>query len=445
MSINERRQRVEVVSSGPVALTVGGFYELLKQNGVKRAYILFRSSKFESSHPELLAPIVEFLRSSKDFAGHEAIFIGREEGIDTLFFAFIHCTSRGLAQGGLRFKSYSDLDALLRDGLRLARGMTRKNALARLWWGGGKGIMPLPLDSNHELTNQERRKYFEAYGRFVASLNGLYYTAEDMGTSPADMEAVHCFNRFTTCIPKEIGGSGNPSEFTALGVFNAMRAAWKVIAGAENLKAVRVAVQGVGHVGLPLVKLLLESQANVWVADTPEKLRELTQLGLLPARVNLVAAPESIYDLDVDVFSPCWQGAVINSRTIPRLKARLVCGAANNILREPEDADRLRARAIEYVPDFVCNRMGIVNCADEWMGYIPEDVRQASSNVFADTIAIFARARQLNITTARAADQLADAAARESNPLFGNRASRILQYLVMSDWAKVDELVLSAA
>lgn len=426
-------------------LTVAEFYWRMKRQGVRRAYVIFRNGELELSHPELLAPVAKFLRSSKDFARHEAIFIGREDGIDTLLFAFIHDTTRGLAQGGLRFQKYDRLGELLSDGLRLSQGMTRKNALAGLWWGGGKGIMPLPLGGGAADSPRERRAYFMAYGRFVASLNGIYYTAEDMGTSPADMEAVHCVNRFTTCIPREIGGSGNPSEFTALGVFNAMRAAWKVISGSESLEDVSVAVQGVGHVGLPLVKSLAGAGARVHVADLPERLAECRRVGSMPQGVIDVADPESVYGLDVDIFSPCWRGAVINPQTIPELRARLVCGAANNILSDPADAERLRERGIEYVPDFVCNRMGIVNCADEWMGYLPEDVQRAAGKVYHDTFAIFERARQLDITTAAAADLLADEAAQEVHPLFGMRGWRILEYLLKADWAGVHASALTAA
>jgi glutamate dehydrogenase/leucine dehydrogenase len=434
-----------VTSGHASGVTVEEFYQRMKRQGLWRAYAIYRDGRLELSHPELMVPVGEFLRTSKDFAGHEAVFIGREDGVDTLFFAFVHCTKRGLAQGGLRFQKYDGLADLLSDGLRLAQGMTRKNALAGLWWGGGKGIMPLPLEGGAANSPDDRRAYFMAYGRFVASLNGLYYTAEDMGTSSADMEAVHCVNRFTTCIPRELGGSGNPSEFTALGVFNGMRAAWKFISGDESLEGVSVAVQGVGHVGLPLVSALAGAGARVYIADVPGRLEELRRSGSLPQGVVEVADPASVYALDVDIFSPCWRGAVINPQTIPALKARLVCGAANNILSDPADAERLSERGVEYVPDFVCNRMGIVNCADEWMGYLPEDVQGAAGKVYQDTLDIFERARRLGITTAAAADQLADEAAQETHPLFGMRGRRILEYLLKGDWAGVTFPALTAA
>jgi glutamate dehydrogenase/leucine dehydrogenase len=410
----------------------------MEQFAIKRAFIIYRDGRFISSHPEVLGSVQEFLETSNDFDEHEGIFIGREDGIETLFFAFVHNTKRGLAQGGLRFLKYDNIGSLLTDGLRLSRGMTRKNALAGLWWGGGKGIMPLPVGCQEAVQDPvQRQRLFAAYGRFVASLDGLYYTAEDMGTSPEDMKAVHSVNRFTTCIPPELGGSGNPSPFTARGVFRAMEAAWAVLKGAKNLRGVKVAVQGGGNVGAPLICELSDSGAEVWVADIPASRKRLEELTNGRPNVHIIENPDDVYDLEVDIFSPCWRGAVINKETIPRLKAKLICGAANNILSEDADADRLVARGIEYVPDYVCNRMGIVNCADEWMGYLPEDVSQAADRVYPDTLKIFEYARGMKITTAEAADQLADKAAADLHPIMGHRGRRIIEHLLVTDWAGI--------
>jgi leucine dehydrogenase len=293
----------------------------MKEFDIVRAFIIWRDHRLIVSHPQILGPLQRFLTTSQDFDQHEGIFIGREAGIETVFFAFVHDTRRGLAQGGLRFGWYPNIAALLTDGLRLSRGMTFKNALAGLWWGGGKGIMPLPPGYTHpdQITDpEERKRLFEAYGRFVASLNGLYYTAEDMGTSTEDMKAVHSLNRFTTCIPPEIGGSGNPSPFTARGVLRAMEAAWKVLSGSKSLRDVRVAVQGAGNVGMPLIGELSDAGAEVWVADIPASRKRLEQFTQGRPRVYIIDNPDDVYDLEVDVFSPCWRGAVINAQTIPR-------------------------------------------------------------------------------------------------------------------------------
>ena len=419
--------------------TVEEFHDQLLEAEIHRAYVIFENGEFTLSHPKLLAPIQAFFEVSQDFAEHEAVFIGREDGIATLFFAVVHNTRRGLAQGGLRFKPYDSLADVLVDNLRLAHGMTRKNSLAGLWWGGGKGVVPqtegLRTAAFRDLESPERLALFGAYGRFVASLGGVYYTAEDVGTKTSDMNALHSQNRFTTCIGAEHGGSGNPSPFTARGVFRGMQAGWSFLTGSDDLNAVRVVVQGVGNVGGFLIEDLLDAGAQVWVSDIDRE--ALAQLKSRRPRIEVVDEPESIYDLDVDVLAPCAIGAVVNQRTIPRLKVKLVCGAANNILAEPADAERLRERGIAYVPDYLCNRMGVTNCCDENFGYLREDVEVAAERVYPDTLRVLRHAERHEITTSDAADQLADLAACELHPMIGHRGRRIIDHLISSDWAEV--------
>ncbi|MEZ0374973.1 MAG: class I tRNA ligase family protein, partial [Candidatus Sericytochromatia bacterium] len=418
-------------------LSLPDFTETLQRAGIYRGFILYENGQFQLSHPKILAPLQAFLELSQDFANHEGIFFGREDGLDAVFWAFVHDTRRGLAQGGLRFAPYACVADVLVDGMRLSQGMTRKNALAGLNWGGGKGIMTLPSQYSHPsqfAAGAERRAYFEAYGRFVASLGGIYYTAEDVGTNTADMAAILSQNRFTTCIPADHGGSGNPSPFTARGVLRAMQAAWLSLTGSDSLAGVKVAVQGTGNVGGPLIRYLDDLGADVYVSDVNAASLE----AILAERPNLhrVADPAAIFDTDAEIFAPCAIGAQVNVETIPRLQVKLVCGAANNILREPEaDAERLRARGIAFVPDFVCNRMGIVNCADEWQGYLAWDVRLAAERVFPDTLRVFKYARSRYSTTTQAANDLADMAASELHPLLGHRGRRIIDHLLMSRWA----------
>jgi glutamate dehydrogenase/leucine dehydrogenase len=424
--------------------TVRRFYDGMVEEGIHRAYVVYADGNFVSSHARLTEGVRSFLASSPDFAGHEAVFIGREPGLGTLFFAFIHSTGRGLAQGGLRFKKYAGLTELLADGLRLAQGMSRKSALAGLWWGGGKGIISVPFDVDDaaELDSSLRRSYFEAYGRFIASLGGVYYTAEDAGTTKEDMAAVLSQNRYTTCIPERLGGSGNPSPYTALGVVRAMQAAWGVMRGSEQLSGLKVAVQGVGNVGEALVRLLSQAGARVLMADVADpaiRLR-LERLRAEVANVECVDDPDSIYDAEVDVFAPCLtQGAIINRETIPRLRAALVCGATNNILAEPlQDAKLLAERGIAFVPDYVCGRMGIINCADEWMGYLEEDTLHAVEGVYQATKQVFDLARHHGVTTTEAAHQLADEALREGHPLprLRGRGQRIIKHLIETGWTE---------
>ncbi|MDF1662606.1 MAG: class I tRNA ligase family protein, partial [Planctomycetota bacterium] len=414
--------------------TVADLHDLLKSEGITRAYIIFENGEFTLSH-RCLSPIQSFFELSQDFARHEGVFIGREDGLETLFFAFVHDTRRGLSQGGLRFKEYKNAAELLVDGLRLAQGMTRKNALAGLWWGGGKGIMPVTPAIAHAAkrgklepdTAALRHKLFQAYGRFIASLGGIYYTAEDMGTTTADMKAILSHNRFTTCIPAAIGGSGNPSPYTAQGVFRAMQAGWAFIEGSPDLTGVKVAVQGAGNVGAPLIKKLIQAGATVFVCDINQ--------GLLDAITEAcptvtITPPDGIFDLPVDIFAPCAIGAQVNKKTIPRLKVKLVCGAANNILKEADDAELLRKRGITFVPDYLCNRMGIVNCADEWHGYLEDDVRITAERVYPDTLRVLKHAKSRGITTTQSADELADAAASVLHPLIGHRGRRIMDHMI---------------
>ncbi|MCP3956571.1 MAG: class I tRNA ligase family protein [bacterium] len=415
--------------------SVEDFHDLLAEEGVNHAFLISENGEITLSHPRLLKPVKAFFELSQDFDDHEGVFIGREDGIPTLFFAFVHDTRRGLAQGGLRFNGYENLADILVDGLRLARGMTRKNALAGLWWGGGKGIVAITesIRTPEYLTEgtEKRLELFRAYGRFIASLGGIYYTAEDVGTKTSDMNAILGQNRFTTCVGGELGGSGNPSPATARGVFVAMQAAWRFLTGTDDLAGAGVAVQGVGNVGGPLVALLDDAGAQVWVTDIDT--RALEDLKRERPRIEIVEN-DVIFDLDVDVFAPCAIGAQINARTIPRLKVRLICGAANNILEEDADAERLRQRGIAYVPDYLCNRMGITNCADEWQGYLRRDVELAAERVYPDTLRVLKHARGQMITTATAADQLADIAACELHPMIGHRGRRIGDQLIASRW-----------
>ncbi len=415
--------------------SVEELHDLLAEQGVTRAFVVSENGEITLSHPRLLAPVKAFFELSQDFANHEGVFIGREDGIPTLFFAFVHDTRRGLAQGGLRFKPYDSLADVLVDGLRLAQGMTRKNALAGLWWGGGKGIVAAAeaVRTPEYLTEStpERLAMFRAYGRFIASLGGIYYTAEDVGTKTSDMNAILGQNRFTTCVGGELGGSGNPSPATARGVFVAMQAAWRFLTGTDDLAGVRVAVQGVGNVGGPLVALLDDAGARIWVTDIDT--RALETLASQRPGIEVVSG-DAIFDLDVDVFAPCAIGAQVNERTIPRLKVKLICGAANNILGEDADAERLRQRGIAYVPDYLCNRMGITNCADEWQGYLPGDVELAAERVYPDTLRVLKHARGQMITTAAAADQLADIAACELHPMLGHRGRRLIDALMAHGW-----------
>lgn len=383
--------------------------------------------------------IAEFLTAdTRDVAEHEAVLLGVGPSSGALFGAVIHSTRRGQAQGGVRHWAYPSLEAFLRDGLRLSQGMTRKNALAHLWWGGGKGLIARGSDErSHE--PGFRRALYREYGSFVSGLRGCYVTAEDVGTGPADMAEVADTTRFATCIPVERGGSGNPSAMTAAGVACAIDAALEF---EDRTPAdLRFAVQGGGNVGNALVAELLSRRAGrIVVSETDGE-----RAGALrsawegrPVEVRCADVDDhSILAEPCDVLAPCALGGVLNPKTIPEVQARVVCGAANNPLEDTlRDAAALADRGITAVPDFVANRMGIVVCANEQYGNVRDDPdlarhldRAWEGGIHQTTLRLLADAREHGITPQQAAIRRADALARELHPVWSHRGRRIIASL----------------
>lgn len=453
-------------TSSPLGrLSPAAFRRFLAAAGIRRFFLAWDDAAGEvrASHPEL-APLAGMLGADRrDFDRHEGVFVQVAPDTGVLQGAFIHRTCRGQAAGGVRFWRYDTVEDYLRDGLRLARGMTHKNALAGLWWGGGKGVMvdegtgggggsaPGEGSRGAAAARRRRRRIYEEYGELLSSLRGCYVAAEDAGTAVADMAAVFRRTRFTTCIPPALGGSGNPSGPTARGVVRGMEAALAHL-GRGDLAGKTVAVQGLGHVGGPLVGLLRErGVARVVGSDLdPARCaalrRSLATAGggfTLEARV---AGPDdlSILEEPADLFAPCATGGVLGPRTIPRLAAGIVCGAANNQLEDPERDDLLLARrGVLYMPDFLVNRMGIVNCADEQYGYVgdEDDPRLAQhlggaggdlwdNSIYNLSLAILADADRSGEPPARVALRLAESRSREAHPIWGHRGAAIIRGLV---------------
>ena len=270
----------------------------------------------------------------------------------------IDSTDLGPAAGGCRLWAYTDQASMVNDAVQLARGMSLKNAMAGLPLGGGKAVLKLPGRPF------DRRKYFEAFGRAVAKLKGSYITAEDVGTCVEDMESVSRATKYVAGLSPVHGkAGGNPSPWTALGVFEAMKVAAQVRFG-RGLNGATVAVQGVGNVGFNLCQLLRAEGAKLVISDinTAATSRLRTELG-----ARSVPATE-ILSVKADIIAPCALGGAINHRSIPNLKAGLVCGGANNQLACDRDGDILFRRGIMYVPDFVANAGGIINVSAEYLG-----------------------------------------------------------------------------
>lgn len=423
------------------------FVEFLKQDKISRFYFVYdtETSSVKASH-EQLKPIADFLQNDKrDFRKHEGIFVQLSSQFDTLLGAFVHRTNRGQAAGGVRYWSYNTMEDYLRDGLRLAMGMTHKNALAGLWWGGGKGVMAHNLDvKKHDPAMREI--LYKEYGKFMTSLRGCYVTAEDVGTSVTDMANIFSRTRFTTCIPPELGGSGNPSVPTARGVVAGMEAALEFIG--DSVEGKTIAVQGLGHVGLPLIKFLFEKKvAKVIGWDIfPEVVNNAKkELDGKNAELHLVDShDDSMFGVECDILSPNATGAVLNEKTIPNIKAKIVCGAANNQLEDPiRDDTALHKKGILYIPDFLTNRMGIVNCADEQAGYVNNDpliekhlTKDWEYSIHQMTLNVLSESKNTGKSTGVMAVEMAEKLSLQNHPVFGHRGQLIINSLIEDKWEK---------
>lgn len=422
------------------------FVRFLQEEGIGRLCFVndFERGRLLSSHPQLQA-IADFIQSDRrDFLGHEGLFFQISKRYETLQGAFVHRTNRGQAAGGVRYWHYDTLEAYLRDGLRLAVGMTFKNALAGIWWGGGKGVMS--WNPRVDLNDPGiRASLYSEYGELMSSIRGCYVTAEDAGTSVNDMAHVFSKTRFTTCIPPELGGSGNPSIPTARGVICGMEAALDFLER-PGLEGKTVAVQGMGHVGEPLTRFLLDKKvASIVASDIdPNLVRRLVD-GIGDPRLEATVVPEGddrIFRVECDIFSPCATGAILNPQTIQQLKAKIVCGAANNQLEDHDRDDRdLYDRGILYVPDFLTNRMGIVNCADEQAGRISRDSlieRHLSKDweysIHQMCLKVLKASESKGEPPSKVAIQIADQLSLECHPIFGHRGREIISSLVADRW-----------
>ena len=327
---------------------------------------------------------------------HEKVLIGTDAASGYHGIIAIHNTSLGPALGGTRFWSYASEAEALTDVLRLSHGMTYKNALAGLPFGGGKSII---IANNGTTTNRE--DILRAHGRFVDTLQGRYITAEDVGTSPEDMEIVR---QETPYVAGLIGRSGDPSPFTARGVFRAIQASSKFLWDTDNLSGVTVALQGCGHVGYNLAKLLHDANAKLIVTDVNANnvSRVVAEFGAA------MVQPEEIYSVPAQVFAPCALGGIINDQTIPELKVQIVAGAANNQLLEERHGAILRERNILYAPDYVANSGGVLNGTVELLGWKPEDALKKINEIYDTILKIYESARAQGLTTNKAADQLAE-------------------------------------
>ncbi len=333
-----------------------------------------------------------------DFDGHEQVLFGHDPATGLRAIIAIHSTALGAAAGGCRMWPYPSSDEALTDALRLSRGMSYKNAMAELDLGGGKAVIL------GDARVHKSPALFAAFGRLVDTLGGRYITAEDVGTTTVDMQQVATTTRFVSGLARgrgEVGGDPGPK--TALGVFLGIQAAVRFQLG-RSLDGLTVAVQGLGGVGQPLCRLLVAEGARLLVADAraeqAERVREELGATVVPA--------QTLLEQPAEVFAPCALGAILNAQSIPRLRARVVAGAANNQLACANDGEALMRAGILYAPDYVINAGGIINVAHEYRGGSTEvAVRAAIEKIPERLTQIFERARRDTLPTSTVADQMA--------------------------------------
>lgn len=329
---------------------------------------------------------------------HEQVVFCHDPSVGLKAIIAIHNTALGPALGGTRMWNYKNEDEALIDVLRLSKGMTYKAAAAGLNLGGGKAV--IIGDSKKDKTEG----LFRAFGQFVNSLNGRYITAEDVGTNVQDMEHIYMETPWVTGIPKDFGGSGDPSPYTAHGVLMGIKATAFEKFGSDSLKGLRIAVQGLGNVGSHLVKYLNDEGAVITIADI-DMARVKLHHDLYKAKV---VSPDEIVGVECDIFAPCALGAVVNDQSISQLKCKAIAGGANNILAEGRHGEALRELGILYAPDYVVNAGGLMNVFVELEGYSQERAFDKTRKVYDNVLKVFEIAKRDNISTHVAADRLAE-------------------------------------
>jgi len=335
---------------------------------------------------------------------HEQVIFFQNKDVGLKAIVAIHNTVLGPALGGTRMWMYESEDEALQDVLRLSRGMTYKAAAAGLNLGGGKAVI---IGDPKKHKSQD---LFTIYGQFINTLGGRYISAEDVGTDVNDIEYMFTATDYVVGIETSRGGSGDPSPFTALGTFQGIQACLRRQFNDESLIGRTVVVQGVGHVGTHLVRLLVKAGAKVIISDID---RERVQAVKDECKVESVSAEESA-TVPCDIFAPCALGAIINEKNIDKLRCKIIAGAANNQLDVVERGEDLRARGILYAPDYVINAGGLMNVYLELEGYSRERAERMTRGIYYNLMRVFNISDDLNVTTAKAANHLVEERLRQA-------------------------------
>jgi leucine dehydrogenase len=327
--------------------------------------------------------------------GHEEVVVASDPGCGYRGIIAVHSTALGPALGGTRFWQYGSDEEAITDALRLSRGMTYKNAVANLDLGGGKSVI---LGDNR---TKDREDIFRAHGRFVESLGGRYITAEDVGTSTADMDFVNMETEHVAGLKHK---SGDPSPVTAHGVFRAIQASAKHRWGSDDLTGKVVTIQGVGNVGRYLANELHEAGAKLIVSDIdPERTARVAK-----ETGATVVHGDEIYTAKADIFAPCALGGVLNDETLPKLKVEVIAGGANNQLLEARHGDEVEERGMQYAPDYVANAGGVINVFGEVAGWDREHALSKADEIYDTVLSVFEIAKTDGVSSYVAADRLAE-------------------------------------
>lgn len=340
------------------------------------------------------------LFENKNYCNHEQLVFCHDPLSKLQAIIAIHNTKLGPSIGGCRMYPYATMDDAIDDVLRLSKSMTYKSAISGLNFGGAKAVI---IGDPHKVSSE---LLFRTFGRYVQTLNGRYITCEDVGTNPKMMEFVRIETRHVVGLPNHIGGLGDPSPVTAYGTMLGMKASLKKLTGKENLTNIKVAIQGVGNVGYHLCKELHQAGAKLYITDVDQN---AIKKAAKDFKVNVVA-PHEIYQQPVDIFAPCALGGVLHDESITKLKCAIVAGAANNqLFDENMHSHALQERNILYAPDFVVNAGGLYDAATEFFHVRQKNYAyQKSEEIYARLLDVYNFAEQKKISTAVAAQQIAE-------------------------------------
>ena len=390
--------------------------------------------------------LIPLLLNSHEWHEHEAVIIKADSQTQCLYIVSIHSTKRGRPEGGARLKCYENISSALDDCLRLSYGMTLKNATGDIWEGGAKSvIVPFSKEVFNTLMEQraetreeigkDRLKLWENFGGFVSFLRGLYLVGEDVNLNSADMAAIlqHCVH--TSCLDKKRGGSGNPSPYTAAGVYQAIRGSVEVVfPNNPDLKGKKILIKGLGNVGYSLVKNLIEADANVVIYDPINLTAKARIKSECPtANITFIEGYEEFITTKADVFSPNSNSLSINHTDIEKINVKIICGAENGQLEDIGLAEYLHNKGIIYIPETWVNYMGVYSAYQEHRGILKEEFEQKIINVYKETKKMLAVTKAYNLMPHKYAVVVAHVKAELLNPIDGHRGIKIVEEL-FNDW-----------